>query len=51
VLVLVLVLSFRQKILLEGLTSWRRKEHGRRPSQHHDERLNSYKGVDVALSK
>jgi hypothetical protein len=37
----VLVLSFRQKILLGGLTSWRGEEHGKKPSQHHDERLNS----------
>jgi hypothetical protein len=29
------------KILLGGLTSWRGEEHGRRSSQHHDERLNS----------
>jgi hypothetical protein len=29
------------KILLGGLTSWRGEEHGRRPSQHYDERLNS----------
>jgi hypothetical protein len=49
--VLVLVLSFRQKILLGGLTSGRGEEHGRRPSQYHDERLNSSKGVDIALSK
>jgi hypothetical protein len=49
--VLVLVLSFRHKILLIGLTSWRGEEHGRKSSQHHDERLNSYKGVDVAISK
>jgi hypothetical protein len=39
--VLGLVLKFRQKIFLDGLTSWRREEHGRRPSQHYDERLNS----------
>jgi hypothetical protein len=39
--VLVLVLNFRQKILLGGLTSWRGEDHGRRPSQHHDEQLNS----------
>jgi hypothetical protein len=40
-LVLGLVLRFRQKILLGGLTSWRGEEHGRRPSQHYDERLTS----------
>jgi hypothetical protein len=40
-LVLGLVLRFRQKILLGGLTSWRGEEHDRKPSQHYDERLNS----------
>jgi len=35
------VIRFRQKILLGNLTSWRGEEHGKRPSQHYDERLNS----------